>query len=104
MEAHTNYIEYFSTKIYNEFESLSLNIKTTVSLSSTFKSGLNITKASEQVNTLLLSKALALYDISIPDDLNDYSTLPSPHSKECPSSPLIKYKDHNFEGSSFTLN
>ena len=101
MEAHSNYLDCFYKQTYNECEclTLSINMKTTVSLSSSIKSNLNMTKEIEQANTFLVSKALALYDISIPDDITDYDTLPC-----SPQSPLIKYKEHNFEGSSFTLN
>ena len=98
MKPQENYFEYFCNKSNNDLESLSSNIKTTISLSSTLKE-------SEQANTFLLSKVSALDDISIFDDLSDYPSLPSsPQSTECPNSPLIKFKDNNFEGSSFSLN
>ena len=101
MEAHSKYLDCFCKQTYNENESLtlSINMKTTVSLSSSIKSNFNITKESEQANTFLVSKSIALYDIIIPDDIIDYATLPC-----SPQTPLLKYKEHDFEGSSFTLN
>ena len=103
METCANYVDYFSSKSFNDIEPLSINLKTTVSLSSTIKSKLIISKEFEQVNTFLLSKALALFEVTMPDDLTDYPALSPPQSDECPHSPLLKYKAHHFEGSSLSL-
>lgn len=101
-----NFMENVPNKNINDFEVLNIKIKTSASLT---KSEININKLFEQNYDFLISKAMALYEGAMPDEVNDNTKFSSSQSKDnveildFPRSPVITYKDNYFVGSNLSL-